>query len=277
LSGSTFEAAVLTLAGTDADPATKPKPKKLLRKIPYEYRDPQSGETRYRKLRSEYGDGSKSFVFDPTGRNGCDPLLYGGERIADLAEGQPLFVVEGEKCVERLRELGAVAVSGDTGDSSKWLPNHAGLLRNLNVILWPDSDKVGEKYIANAARCLEGHAASVRVVRPFGLPNGSKGRDVCDWHGDADALLKLVEGAERYAPAVQETKAAQDFTQKVKRGGDFLAEYTPIRYTFDGLLPCGSFYALTGKTGSGKTCFAQALTLSALSDRNLIGFDPEPG
>ena len=164
----------------------------------YEFRDPTTGEVRYRKERVERADGTKEFYFKPAGRNGCEPLLYGGERLADLAEGQHVFVVEGEKKVNRLRELGAIAVSGDSGASSKWLPAHADLLRGLNVVLWPDSDEPGEKYAARAAYCLRNSAASLRVVRPFGPPNGAKGRDVCDWTGSADDLAALAAGAEPY-------------------------------------------------------------------------------
>jgi AAA domain len=76
---------------------------------------------------------------------------------------------------------------------------------------------------------------------------------------------------------VASAKELGPFTRKVKRGGDFLAEYVPITYSIDGVLPCGSIYMLTGKTGHGKTSFAQALALSAVSGRNLIGFDVEPG
>jgi hypothetical protein len=38
-----------------------------------------------------------------------------------LGEGQAVWVVEGEKSVDRMLELGAIAVSGDTGAKSKWL------------------------------------------------------------------------------------------------------------------------------------------------------------
>ncbi len=164
----------------------------------YDFRDPATGEVRYRKERVESANGSKSFFFKPKRRNGSEPLLYGGERLADVASEQPVFIVEGEKMVDRLRELGAVAVSGDTGYESKWLPSHANLLRNLQIILWPDSDAPGEEYAAKAARCLNGSATSFRVVRPFGKPNGAKGRDVCDWHGNADDLAALAAGAEVY-------------------------------------------------------------------------------
>src|SRR5262245_25394367 len=67
------------------------------------------------------------------------------------------------------------------------------------------------------------------------------------------------------------------FTRKVKRGGDFLAEYVPITYAIEGVLPCGSIYMLTGRTGSGKTSLAQPLALSAITGRSLIGFNVEPG
>jgi putative DNA primase/helicase len=165
----------------------------------YEFRDPASGNVRYRKERVDGADGRKSFAFQPRGRNGSEPLLYGGERLADAGEGRPVFVVEGEKKVDRLSELGAIAVSLDSGASSKWLTSHADALRGLDVVLWPDSDEAGEGYISRAAQCLNGSAASIRVARPFGRPNGAKGRDVCDWHGDAGDLGALVEEAVPYA------------------------------------------------------------------------------
>ncbi len=50
---------------------------------------------------------------------------------------------------------------------------------------------------------------------------------------------------------------AERFVRKVKRGGEFLAEYTPITYTIDGVLASGSLYGLTGKRGSAKTAFCR--------------------
>ena len=177
----------------------------------YDFCDPATGAVRYRKERVEAPDGTKSFYFKPAGRNGAGHLLYGAERLADAAEDQPVFIVEGEKMVDRLRELGAVAVSGDSGFSSKWLPAHADLLRGLNVVLWPDSDAPGEEYAARAARCLKDSAASIKVVRPFGPPNGTKGRDVCDWHGNADDLAALVASA-----VVYDARASNDAASPIK-------------------------------------------------------------
>src|SRR5262245_59371320 len=63
----------------------------------------------------------------------------------------------------------------------------------------------------------------------------------------------------------------------VKRGGDFLRECQPIIYTFDGLLPSGSIYGVTGRSSTGKTAFLQAATLSIITGKDIIGFIPEPG
>jgi hypothetical protein len=171
---------------------------KAKRETVFDFYDPETGELRYKKVRIDTDEG-KSFYFSPKERGGSPPLLYGANYLADLLPGQPIFLVEGELKVNRLRELGAVAVSGDSGQGSKWLPSHAELLRGLDIILWPDSDAPGEQYIANAARCLRGHAASLRVGLAFGKPDGTKGRDACDWEGEQDDLAALVTTAEPYS------------------------------------------------------------------------------
>jgi hypothetical protein len=278
----------------------------------YEFRDPATGDVRYRKERIECADdGTKSFFFKPAGRNGSGPLLYGGERLADIAaSGQPVFIVEGEKKVDRLRELGAAAVSGDSGASSKWLPAHADLLRGLPIILWPDSDEPGEKYAARAAECLRHSAASLKVVRPFGAPNGAKGRDACDWQGNAEDLTALAEGASLYAAHEGATGKGQDGEEsfhgyvppgeapppagrrakdearqgeqkspsRVIGAGTFMRSYTPISYTIDGVLPSGCLYGLTAKPGTGKTAGMIAATLAVETGReDILGCAVERG
>jgi hypothetical protein len=108
-------------------------------------------------------------------------LLYGGERLADLPEGQPVWIVEGEKKVDALRErYGAIAVSGDSGAGSKWLPEHARLLCGHPVIFWPDNDGPGEQYTLRAAAVIraENPDADLRIVRPFPMAaKGEKGKD----------------------------------------------------------------------------------------------------
>lgn len=224
----------------------------------YEFCDPATGEVRYRKERLEAVDGTKSFFITPKGRGGSEPLLYGGERLADLAEGQHVFVVEGEKMVNRLRELGAAAVSGDSGYESKWLPAYADLLRGLHVVMWPDSDDPGEKYIARAAECLRNSAASLRVVRPFGKPNGAKGRDVCDWTGNAEDLAALAAGAGAYE--AREERAPPEPDRSRLTLSAWLDRDIPLRdYLLGGVMCTTSRWFIFGETGIGKTLIAMEM------------------
>jgi AAA domain len=60
--------------------------------------------------------------------------------------------------------------------------------------------------------------------------------------------------------------------------GTFMSTYTPISYTVEGMLPSGFFYALTAKTGAGKTASAQAVTFAVTMNRpNIIGAEVAPG
>ncbi|PNE11945.1 MAG: hypothetical protein CR217_06065 [Beijerinckiaceae bacterium] len=242
----------------------------------YDFCDPATGAVRYRKERVEAAGGAKSFFITPKGRGGSDPLLYGGERLADLAEGQHVFVVEGEKMVNRLRELGAAAVSGDSGFESKWLPAHAGLLRGLSVVLWPDSDEPGEKYAANAAKCLKGSAASLRVVRPFGKPNGAKGRDVCDWTGNADDLAELVAGAEPYEAIEQKPEPPAPL--QIINIASFAGRPVPERDWFvPDVIIANRVTILSGNGGDGKSLLAAQLAIATVTATGWIGYLPKPG
>jgi AAA domain len=252
----------------------------------FHYRNP-AGEIVYRKNRFELDNGSKSFAFDPPGRNGSTPLLYGCERLADLGDGV-VFIVEGEGKVDRLRELGAIAVSCDSGAKSRWLPSHAQLLRRLGIILWPDSDQPGEGYISAAAAAIraENPEADIRVVRPFGLPNGGNGRDVCDWAGDAAELAKLVDAALPYEPfhAPDEPLNWEHGTE-VKlpahsvKGGVFVRSYVPLSYAVEGVLPSGYLYGLTARRGDGKTAWLICATAATIKGdgEKILGFPVRQG
>src|SRR6516165_3631383 len=71
---------------------------------------------------------------------------------------------------------------------------------------------------------------------------------------------------------------AKPFVKRIKRAGDFLREYQPIRYVIDGVLPSGCIYSLTGKRGTGKTAFLLSAAMAIITGRdNLIGFPVEYG
>jgi hypothetical protein len=241
----------------------------------FDYRDPNTGEPRYSKIRHDNANGTKKIYFKPTKRGGSPALLYGGERLAKTVPDTLIWICEGEPKVDRLMELGAVAVSGDTGAESKWLPDHARLLRGRRIILWPDSDEPGENYIRNAAAAIRADSpdADIRVVRPF--PHAAKeekGKDVCDWRGDAVAFAELVAGAEKYVERLR-VADPQPCAQRQPPIVDLVNAATippePISWLWEGWLARGKMHLIGGQPGTGKTTIAMSIaaTVSIAASR----------
>src|SRR5690606_13180233 len=90
---------------------------------------------------------------------------------------QPVFIPEGEKDVDRLRENGFVATC-NVGGGGKWKREYSDAPAGRDVVILADNDEPGQKHAEQVAKSLQGKARSVRVVNLPGLP--VKG-DVSDW------------------------------------------------------------------------------------------------
>lgn len=114
------------------------------------------------------------------------------ELMEAIAIGRQVFIVEGEKDVERLRRVGVIATCNAMG-AGKWRAEFANYFRGANVVVLPDNDAAGKNHAEAVATSLIGAVASVRVVC---LPGLSKGGDISDWlatGGTIEALNALVE------------------------------------------------------------------------------------
>lgn len=108
---------------------------------------------------------------------------------ARLRAAESVVVVEGEKCVHALHEVGIIATTSPCGAGKA---QHAdwGPLAGRKVCLWPDNDEAGAKHMDDVERCLEqlDPAPTVSRLDPAGLALPCKG-DVVD-------LLALVDADE---------------------------------------------------------------------------------
>lgn len=86
-----------------------------------------------------------------TWRKGERQVLY---RLPEVLEAPIVFVVEGERDVETLREHGFVATTNAGGAKSLWAPQYTEALRGREVILVPDNDAPGRKRVLNIVRAL---------------------------------------------------------------------------------------------------------------------------
>jgi hypothetical protein len=123
--------------------------------------------------------------------DGVRRVLYRLPELLAADPDEPVFVPEGEKDVDRLRNLSLVATTNPQG-AGKWLKVDRAALAGRHVIVLPDNDDAGRKHAAQIVRDLTGKAASVRVLKLPGLPE--KG-DVSDWLADGGTAEKLREMA----------------------------------------------------------------------------------
>lgn len=178
--------------------AKKPRPKGEQHFI---YHD-ADGNPLIKVQRIDYGDGEKTFS-QFRWENGQWVARLNDEvtkrvrlyRIADaktLAQksNRPIFLVEGESCVERLMALGIPATTS-IGGAGKWTrygyPNYVQDLRSFGVILCPDADRAGLDHMLDVEKSLRAHGIEIVgwLLAPpdapwENLPDGG-GLDVVDW------------------------------------------------------------------------------------------------
>ncbi len=145
--------------------------------------------------RFELGNGDKDFLHTHPDESGSfvigdgpvGKLLYKLPELIASDKNIPVFVVEGEKAVDALREQGFVATCNING-AGKWQANYNYYLSGRKVIIIPDNDpdfdkrgkpfRVGQIHAANIAASLTS-IAQVKLMSP--LPYVPVKGDAFDW------------------------------------------------------------------------------------------------
>lgn len=118
-------------------------------------------------------------------------VLY---RLPEVLEAPIVFVTEGERDVETLREWGFVATTNAGGAKAPWLPEFSEALRGREVIIVPDNDRPGWERARVIAGALLGQAARIVVLDDIHR-DGAK--DITEWfaagHSECE-LISVLEG-----------------------------------------------------------------------------------
>lgn len=118
-----------------------------------------------------------------------EQVLY---HLREVLESPIVFVVEGEKDVETLRQHGFVATTNAGGSNARWLDGYTEALRGRECVIIPDNDGPGWQRASVIGKALFGVAARIRILE---LPKNVK--DISDWfaagHGECE-LIVMLEG-----------------------------------------------------------------------------------
>ena len=189
-------------------------------------------------------DGTKEFY--PTKFDGTKTLpvdnrpLY---NLPGLSDATTVILVEGEKCANTLIAMGYPATTCIGGsnaplDKTDWSP-----LIGSHVILWPDNDVAGMKFMeAVAAMLSDMEVASISVVT---IPAGKSSRwDVAD---------ATEEECERLISDTKEIYRDLDITTHEFSGRSYDDNPVGERFLLEGGFSMGSCSMLAAEGGTGKS------------------------
>ena len=202
----------------DLMPPKQDKRRKLTLVANYDYRD-AVGNLVFQKQRLVDEDGKKTFVqrrIDPeTGEwvknlDGVEKILYNLPMVCAARDaGQVIWVVEGEKDVDTLSEMGIVATTMP-GGAGKWLDIHTETLAGSNIVLVSDNDDAGKKHATEVASKLRDAGCTVRLKISTVKPKA----DVTD-HIEAGKTLDELQDFDENMAVIEEVDIFGNLLKKL--------------------------------------------------------------
>lgn len=158
-----------------------------------------------------------------------------------------IYLVEGEKDVETLRNLGLVATC-NRGGAGKWSDAYTAQLKDADVILIPDNDKPGRDH---AALVMSRLAGTVRSLTRLELPGLEEHGDVTDWLSQGHSLAELQALHTKLDPSITAPHLV------LVKFSDIEPE--EIDWLWFPYIPRGKLTILEGDPGQGKTYLMLAI------------------
>lgn len=194
--------------------------------------------------------------------------------LSEILDAERVYVCEGEKAADAARSIGLVATTSPHGSQSAnkadWTP-----LIGKEIILLPDNDQAGKKYIDDVKAILA-KLKPAPVVKVVNLPDLPDGGDIVDWietHGDAadpDELRRQVETM----VATAETLADESLPRftKLITSAELSALDTRPEYLIHKVLPKNMPNVIGGRSKAMKTSIGLDGAISLGSGTPFLGF-----
>lgn len=192
-----------------------------------------------------------------------DRVLYRLPELAGARGARQVFVVEGEKDVDRLLSLGFLATC-NSGGAGKWHSYYGEDLKGRHVVVIPDNDEPGKKHAIAIATALKAVAASVRLLSLSGLQEHG---DVSDWlsaGGTAEKLKNLVARTPVMGEPQRESPSAISAYDLIH------LELPPVDFIIPGTLPEG-LTILAGHPKVGKSWLCLDLAIAVANGGYALG------
>lgn len=223
----------------------------------YPYTD-SAGEELYEVVRYRESNGKKTFRIRRPDGDGYQwslgdvaPVPYNLPGVVHSDDLVPVWVVEGEKDVDRLVELGQVATCnhGGTGQTQLW-ERFAHHLKDRDVYIVPDNDPPGRDHALAVAAFAFPHARMVKVVDLPNMPAKGDVSDYLDLGQTLDDLTALAKTAIPWTPEAAEADAELDLDATA---ADLIRLDAKVSWAWKGWIVKAHLNVLASEPGIGKT------------------------
>lgn len=163
-------------------------------------------------------------------------------------DGSTIYLVEGEKDVETLRNLKEVATTSPMG-AGKWIPEYTKMLAGATVIIIADKDATGRAHARAVREELQKVGCNVTLME-----TGIDGcKDVTDHIKAGHTLDQLVETMPE--TEAEKTLYGVDVLDAIKR------DRAAVKFVIPGVLSAGERWLVTGLEGRGKSTFLRQVAV----------------
>jgi putative DNA primase/helicase len=280
--------AALNITQADLFPPKQPKtqtqgkPSYSIDKV-YDYKD-ESGTLLFQAVRKRLTDPAK-FPNEPRKQfrqrapdgkgnwvwslQGVRRILY---RLPELLAANPgaiVWIVEGEKDVDRLRSLGLTATCNPMG-AGKWLDEFSDFLVGHDCVIIEDNDDPGRAHAESVCQSLFGKA---QKIRKLSFPNLPEHGDVSDWFdagGDETTLYRLAQALPEWAPLAGNQQQQQSSGPKpIEEVCMADVEIKSIDWLWQNRIPRGTLTIVEGIEGEGKSTMLCAIGAAVTHGKGL--------
>lgn len=190
-------------------------------------------------------------------------VLYRLPAIIDaIADGAPIWIVEGEKDVHALEREGEIATTSP-GGAGKWQPEYTQTLRGAHVIIVADNDEPGRKHADTVAAALEGVAATIERREP-----AAGHKDIADHLGAGLGLGQLVNPAT--APPADQHAYVINWKEL------WMQETIDHEWLAEPVLPAGRQVAIFSVAKTGKSLLALEIATALATGRPVLAQPAAP-
>jgi len=185
-----------------------------------------------------------------------------------LNPNKTIFIVEGEKCADKLNSLGGIATTSH-GGAGNWKPELNWHFKDRKVVILPDRDDAGDKHAKQVINNLIGIASEIKRVD---LPGLSDKQDVYDWFNNGGTVEQLKDLVRSHNVVTTPQEVTEDNQKQPNETFPVMSisdlrNMPPVQWLIDDVITSYGLTVLYGAPGVGKSFIAVDMALSIAHGR----------